>query len=297
MTDIIRDIKARGLHLSKLKGQCLLIDDSVMDRILDAADVKKGDLVIDIGTGPGHTVKKIMDRASAYIGIEKDAACYAMALDRTAGIAHCALVNADILANKHTINPEALDRIEEMIAAEKPERVKIVANLPYSVATPVIVQFLLQDRIKLDLITVMVQKEVGCRLTARDGSGAYGAVSVIVAAAGNARMVFDVGSGAFFPSPKVQSSVVVITPFEPGRRAVAEARIRAFEQFIGKVFNFRKKTIANAIQDSHVTAMNKAFIMRLFRENGMDPDKVMIRHTPEEMIAVFDIITTHGDAA
>ncbi|MFH1708872.1 MAG: rRNA adenine dimethyltransferase family protein [Planctomycetota bacterium] len=270
LDDAVREVRHSGLHLSKQRGQCLLRSAEVMEQILAGAEVGPADLVIDIGTGPGTTTPLVAPRCGHYIGVEIDAACFAQLRAKTAGLANCTLIHADILNGKRSLNPVVVAGIMGHAAAW-PGPVKMVANLPYHVATPVIMRFLLQNRIRLERMVVMIQREMARKLIARPGSELYGAVAALAAATGEVSILFDVSRQAFFPVPQVDSTVVLIRPHGSDRRGVAEADLAGFEAFVKDLFKYRRKKAVNSIMNARVSPLAKDAVLAAMEAAGVRP--------------------------
>ena len=236
---IVKDMKERGIFLSKRRGQCLLTDNNIMEKILRTANLGPDDLVLDIGCGPGYTIERLAGACKFYVGVEIDRKCFEMALEKTAALENCLLIHADMLAGKHALNSDVLASVADAVAAREPEKVKVVANLPYNVATPVTLNLLQQNDLNIDLMVIMVQREMAHKMTALPGGPSYGSVAVMVEALSAARMVFDVSRNSFFPRPKVDSAVVDVVPAGTGRRRMPDADMPEFERFVKNVFNIR----------------------------------------------------------
>lgn len=287
---IIKEVRSRGISLSKHKGQCLLVNNKVMDRIVKAAVLDKDDLVIDIGTGPGHLVERIAPYCGYYVGVEIDKKCYDLALKKTARLKNIFLINSDILKKKDALNPEVVEKIRGAIELVKPARVKVVSNLPYHIATPVIIRLLLQNEIPIDLMLVMVQREAAYKIGSHYGQKNYSHVSVIAGIACRSRIAFLVKKDSFFPRPMVESAVMEITPFGKDNRLVPDKDLRGFELFAKRVFNFRKKNIINSIMHSHVSTLDRSSIGELLLEIGIQPDRHILQCPVEDFIKLYHML-------
>jgi 16S rRNA (adenine1518-N6/adenine1519-N6)-dimethyltransferase len=296
LADAVRDVRASGLYLSKQRGQCLLRSTEVMDRILAAAELSPADLVIDIGMGPGTTAAMVAARCGHYLGVEIDTECYVQARAKTAGLGNCTLINADILSGKNSLNPKVLEVITARTAAW-PGPVKLVANLPYNVATPVIMRFLLQNSIHLERIVVMIQREMARKLIARPGGDAFGAVAVLTAAAGEAAILFDVSRQAFFPVPKVESAVVLIRPFAPGARRVADGDLAGFEGFVKEIFKYRRKKAVNSIMNARVSPLAKDAVAAAMEGAGVRAGIGINDCSVDDLAALYRVLVRPGGPA
>lgn len=213
-------LRQHGLWADKSFGQNFLIDHSVLQSILAAADITRADTVLEIGPGLGVLTRELAQRAAQVVAIELDQRLIGVLRETLADWPNITLVQGDALRYDVTALPQGA---------------LLVANLPYNVATPLLVSALESTRFKR--LVVMVQREVADRLSATAGERAYGALSLVVAHFGKARKVRDVKPTAFLPPPSVMSSVVRID-------VDAEARPHS-ELFtlIHEGFRHRRKTL------------------------------------------------------
>jgi 16S rRNA (adenine1518-N6/adenine1519-N6)-dimethyltransferase len=229
----LRDvIAAHGLGANKRLGQHFLLDLNVTAKIARAAGNLEGVTVIEIGSGPGGLTRALLDtEASKIVAVERDSRCVAALQDLVAGAkGRLELVEADALA---------LD-----LATLAPAPRAIVANLPYNIATPLLLAWLarIDDFVSL---TLMFQREVAERLCAVPRTKAYGRLSVMTQWLTEPRMLFDLPARAFTPQPKVDSSVVHLVP---RRRAENEPEFAAMERVVAAAFGQRRKMLRAALR-------------------------------------------------
>ena len=216
-----------NIDFQKKFGQNFIFDRNLLDAIAADAGVTKEDVVVEIGAGAGTLTAALADRAGEVIAYEIDEALRSV-LDRT-------------LANKtnvRVIYEDFLKRTDTL-----PARFKVVANLPYYVTTPIVMQ-LLEGDAHPESVTVMVQKEVAERLTAEPGTAEYGAITASLDLVADARITRIVGRQCFLPPPNVDSAVVRIDLREKGYSATEIATAR---KIIRAAFNMRRKTLANGL--------------------------------------------------
>ena len=197
-------LKKYHITASKSLGQNFLINDEVIEKTIDASCISNQDLVIEIGPGLGTLTKQLLQRAKKVIAIELDNRMIEILKDRFSLYSNLEIINEDILK----VN------LQEIIKKEKSENqikeVKIVANLPYYITTPIIMK-LLEDKLDITSITVMVQKEVAKRLTANLGEKLSGAITYSVQYYCNAEEIIEVQKESFIPVPEVESEVIKLT--------------------------------------------------------------------------------------
>ncbi|MBD5521484.1 MAG: 16S rRNA (adenine(1518)-N(6)/adenine(1519)-N(6))-dimethyltransferase RsmA [Lachnospiraceae bacterium] len=231
----IEILQKYNFNFQKKFGQNFLIDKNILEKIVDAAQIEDTDCVLEIGPGIGTMTQYLASRARSVIAVEIDKNLIPILQDTLSSYNNVKVLNEDIL--KVDIN-----RIVEEENAGKP--IKIVANLPYYITTPIIMQ-LFESHIALKSITVMVQKEVADRMQASPGSKDYGALSLAVQYYSEPEIITKVPASCFMPRPNVDSTVIRLTShenprLEPEEEAYLFAVIRAS-------FNQRRKTLVNGL--------------------------------------------------
>ena len=223
---------------NKNLGQNFLIDDDAVSGIVDAAKVSKDDLIIEIGPGLGTLTKELLDKAGKVICIELDKRMIEILNDRFSMYDNFKVLNDDVLK---------VD-LKNLISKEKIKTTKIVANLPYYITTPIIMK-LLEERLDIETITVMIQKEVADRLVTNPGTGDTGAITYAIHYYTEPKRVLEVPNTAFIPAPKVNSTVINLTILkEPKVKVQDEAKL--FE-LIKTAFMQKRKTLLNALSNSN----------------------------------------------
>jgi 16S rRNA (adenine1518-N6/adenine1519-N6)-dimethyltransferase len=227
-------IAAHGLLARKSLGQHFLLDLNLTRRIARAAGDLSGVTVIEVGPGPGGLTRALlMEGASRVIAIERDERCVRALADLAAAFPG----RLDIVAG------DALE-IDAGELARAAGRTKIVANLPYNIATPLLLAWL-ADATAFESLTLMLQKEVAERLAAVPRTKAYGRLSVMCQWRCEVKMLFDVPARAFTPPPKVTSSVVHLTP---RREPLAAADPDVLEKLVAAAFGQRRKMLRAALK-------------------------------------------------
>lgn len=227
-----------NIRADKSLGQNFLVDDDAVTGIVEAAEVSKDDLVIEIGPGLGTLTKELLEKAGKVICIELDKRMIEILEDRFSMYENFKVINDDVLK---------VD-LHELIKQEKCVNTKIVANLPYYITTPIIMK-LLEDRLDIKSITVMIQKEVADRLVTEPGKGDTGAITYAISYYTNPKRVLEVQNDAFIPAPKVNSSVIKLEVLQEPRVIVKEEK-KLFE-LIKTAFMQKRKTLVNALTNSN----------------------------------------------
>lgn len=256
-----------GLRPRNKLGQNFLIDLNVLDFIVRESDLTRADLVLEVGTGTGSLTTKLADHAGAVLSVEIDRDFHALALEALADRPHAHLLRADVLKNKNNVNPEVFVRLKELRATYRPQRVKLVANLPYAVATPVISNLLLAD-VALERMVVMVQWEIAERLRARPGTKDYGALSVLVQSVADVQVLRRLPPSVFWPRPQVASAVVRIIPSAEKRAIVPD--VHRFRVFLRDLYAHRRKNLRGGLLGIPSLLYDKAAIDAKLVELGLD---------------------------
>jgi 16S rRNA (adenine1518-N6/adenine1519-N6)-dimethyltransferase len=235
----------RGISPRRRLGQNFLIDLNIHDLIVSAADVGAGDLILEVGSGTGALTSLMAARGASVLAVDVDPAMTRLTAVAVAGLPNVRAVNLDILANKNTLNSEVLDSARAAIAVEPGKQFKMVANLPYHVATPVIVNLLVHPVLCPVVLVVTVQHELAERMCAKAGSSAYGALSVVVQALAEVSIVRSLPPAVFWPQPKVNAAVVSIRPDAKKRAGVGD--VAWFHNFVRRAFLHRRKNLRHVL--------------------------------------------------
>lgn len=228
---------------SKL-GQNFLIDLNLLDFIVRHADLTRADLAIEVGTGTGGLTARLAALAGSVLSVEIDRDFHVLAQDAVGGMEHVQLLHADALKNKNRINPDVFAALDAMRQRYRPQRIKLVANLPYAVATPVISNLLLSD-VPIERMVVTVQWEIAEKLAAGPGGKEFGALSVLVQAIADVEILRRLPPNAFWPRPAVESGIVRIWPRSAKREQVPDLlRLRGF---LRDLYSHRRKNLRGAL--------------------------------------------------
>ena len=264
MSNILEDtkfiMKKYKIRANKALGQNFLINQHVVDKIVENSHITKEDLVIEIGPGLGTLTKDLLEKAGKVICIELDKKMIKILTDRFSLYDNFELIHGDVLKV----------RLNKIIKEEKEKNgfkfAKIVANLPYYITTPIIMK-LLEDRLDLESITVMIQKEVADRLIAIPGEKETGAITYSVYYYATAEGIMEVPNDSFIPEPEVTSKVIKLTlrkepPVEVKSRGV-------MFRIIKSAFMQRRKTLLNALTNTKVF-MSKEEGLEILKELQLD---------------------------
>ncbi|MCS7159997.1 MAG: 16S rRNA (adenine(1518)-N(6)/adenine(1519)-N(6))-dimethyltransferase RsmA [Gemmatales bacterium] len=261
-------LEAHGLRPKNKLGQSFLIDLNFLDFMIRQAQLSRDDLVIEIGSGTGSLTAKIAAQAGHVLSVEIDAGFFELAQENTEQFDNVTLLLADILEKKSQLNPEVLGQIQRLWQSGKWHHMKLVSNLPFVVATPVIVNFLLSD-LPLELLLVTIQWELAARLEAQPATKDYSAVSVIVQALADVEVLRRMPPQLFWPRPKVDSALVRIIPRPEKRAAIRD--LGWFHRLVRDIYLHRRKNLRGALEPLYKGQLTREQLDELLRQHGFDP--------------------------
>lgn len=248
-----------NIRADKSLGQNFLIDENIVNSIIENSFITKEDLVIEIGPGLGTLTSKLLEKAGKVICIELDSRMINILSSRFSLYKNFELINNDILK----VNLKKL--IEENLC-QNIKYVKVVANLPYYITTPIIMK-LLEDKLTLTSITVMVQKEVAIRLASNPGEKESGAITCAIHYYTNPKIIVDVPNTSFIPSPKVDSAVIKFDVLHTPSINVVDEKL--FFSIIKAAFLQKRKTLINCLTNSNIFN-NKSDAEKMLLDLGFD---------------------------
>ena len=257
-------MKKYNITANKNYGQNFLIDESIVNQIIDSAEINKDDLIIEIGPGLGTLTSLLLEKSGKVVCIELDKNMVEILKDRFLLYNNFDLINDDVL--KVDLNKIILDN-------SKFKNFKVVANLPYYITTPIIMK-LLENKLNLKSITVMVQKEVAERLTEKPGGKNTGAITYSINYYTNPRIVLNVSKESFIPVPKVDSSVIHLDVLSNTKIKVKDEQF--FFKIIKCAFLQKRKTLINSLSNSGIA--NKELLEKVLKEIDVD-----IKIRPEQL--------------
>ncbi len=242
LTFLKKVFDAQGFDPKAKLGQNFLIDLNLVDLIARSADLTADDCVLEVGTGTGSLTARLADRAGTVVTVEIDNALQPVAEQMCAGRRNVTFVRGDCLAKKSELNPHMLAEWDRVGAAFKHR--KVVANLPYVIATPLVSNFLVLDK-PIDCLVIMVQWEIAERMAAQASTKDYNALSVLIQGLADVSIVRKVGPTNFFPQPKVDSAIVKIVPNAEKRAKLGD--VLKFRSFIRDLYTHRRKNLRQAL--------------------------------------------------
>ena len=248
-------MKTNSIFAKKMFGQNFLIDDNILQNIVDSANVSAQDIIIEIGPGLGNLTHYILETGAKVIAFEIDTDMIEILNDRFRNVSNLEIINKDIL------KVDMQEYLED-------KKVKIIANLPYYITSPIIFK-LLEYRKNIQSITIMIQKEVADRINAAPHSKDYGVLTISTNYIANVKKMFDVPNKSFIPAPNVTSAVIQITPNCDKEKALMIEDESAFKDLVKKAFSARRKKLSNSLLNGGINNMSKQDIESMIEQVGL----------------------------
>ena len=256
----------RGMRPQTRLGQNFLIDLNLVEFIASEGRLDEHDVVLEIGTGTGGMTTFLAEQAGSVVSVELDPRMYALAKESTAACPNVHLLNCDALKNKNHFNPEVLALVEEQLALIPESRLKVVANLPYSIATPVISNMVASDLPWVRMI-VTIQLELAQRMAATPAKSTYGALSVWLQAQCRVKILKRLGMQVFWPRPRVNSAIMRLSPNRQHKDKIAS---RPFLQdFLRRLFHVRRKLLRGVIVSMYRRQLEKSQVDAILEAAGL----------------------------
>ena len=281
----IEVLQKYNFNFQKKFGQNFLIDTRVLEEIIDAAEITKDDFVLEIGPGIGTMTQYLCEAAREVVAVEIDTNLIPILKDTLSAYDNVEVLNQDIL--KVDIASLAKERNNN-------RPIKVVANLPYYITTPIIMG-LFESHVPIDSITIMVQKEVADRMQEGPGSKEYGALSLAVQYYAKPEIVVNVPPSCFMPQPKVGSAVIRLTRHEQSPVEVEDEKLMF--QVIRASFNQRRKTLANGLNNFGSFGLSKEEIQSCIEELGVPVNIRGEALSLEQFAELANIINRHRQQA
>lgn len=257
----------QGFHPRTDLGQNFLIDLNLLEYVVNEAELSDRDVVLEIGAGTGGMTTFLAQRAAAVVSVEVDRRIIEFTRQAVAPYSNVTLLHQDALKSKHTFAPEVVAALREKLAEGPDRRLKLVANLPYSIATPVISN-LVASELPWNRMVVTIQLELGERMNAKPGTSDYSALSAWLQSQCRVRILKRLPPTVFWPRPKVNSAIVLVTPKPTGRDAIADRAF--FQDFLRRLFTQRRKFLRSVLVSMFRKELAKEDIDGLLAEMKFD---------------------------
>lgn len=257
MVSIKKELEAYGLAPKKKLGQHFLVDQNILKKVVKTAEIEKDDVVLEVGPGLGMMTLVLADQARRVVAVEIDSKLVEILKKKVEGYPHVEVIQKDILEMDF-----------KQLHEREGQPIKVVANLPYQISTPLLFQFI-EARQAFSSLTLMLQKEVAERMIAPPDGKEYGPLSIFTQLVADLSICFFIKPSCFFPPPKVDSAVVHVTWKD--QPVVAIQDMEWFKKVVRGCFNYRRKTLINGLKFSGLPL--PADTAERMNRIGMDPQR------------------------
>ena len=244
-------------------GQNFLIDVNLVEYIARSAELDEKDVVLEVGAGTGGMTAFLVKDAGHVISVELDENVFPLAQEAVKDADNVTLIKTDILKNKHTFSPEVMDLVQEKLDSIEGSRLKLVSNLPYNVATPV-VSNLVATELPWKRMVITIQLELGQRMSAKPGSSHFGALSAWLQAQCFVKILKRLGNQVFWPRPKVNSAIVLLRPQNERRKAIGDREF--YHDFVRRLFHHRRKLMRGVLCGMYRKQIDKAVVDDILKD-------------------------------
>lgn len=251
---LMRLFESEGIHPRSDYGQNFLIDINILEFIVREAELTVDDVVLEVGPGTGGLTTFLAREAGHVVSVELDPNMHRLASQATAESPNVTLLNCDALANKNHLAAELLAAVQAQLDVSPKRRLKLVANLPYAVATPVVSNLLATD-LPWTRMVITIQLELGQRMSAEPGSSNYGSLAVWLQSQTRVRILRKLGPTVFWPRPGVDSAIVRIDPDPELRAKIADREF--LHDFIRRLFQQRRKRLRAVLSGMYSADLDK----------------------------------------
>jgi 16S rRNA (adenine1518-N6/adenine1519-N6)-dimethyltransferase len=284
---LMHRFREAGIRPQTKFGQNFLIDMNLLDILVDAAELTADDVVLEIGTGTGSLTAMLAPRVAAVVTVEVDPVMFQLAGEELHALPNVTMLHADALKNKNRFNPLVLQAVAERLAAGPGRRFKLVANLPYSIAAPIVGNFLVEDR-PPELMAVTIQKELADRFAAPPCTKDYSALSIWVQCQCQTEILRVLPPTVFWPRPKVSSAFLRIRPDAEMRNKIFDRPF--FQRFVRNLFTHRRKFLRAQLLHAVSEKLDKAAVDEILAESQLSPSLRAEQLPPAAILELAEIV-------
>lgn len=268
-TYLAERLREIGVEPASRHGQNFLIDLNLVELIVNSAEIDECDVVLEVGTGTGSLTAMMAPKAAAVVTVEIDGHLFELASEQLLDFDNVTMLHTDALKNKNRFNPEVMETIGERLAEAPDRRLKLVANLPYNVATPILSNLLTCEHTPHSMVAT-IQKELAERIVAQPWSKDYGALSVWIQSQCSAEIVRTMPPSVFWPRPKVDSAIIRLVVDRTKRESIPNRTY--FHQFVKSIFLHRRKFLRANVVSAMKRHLTKQQVDELMDAMGFGPD-------------------------
>ena len=276
-----------GIHPRGKLGQNFLIDLNLLRLLHDSAQLEPHDVVLEVGTGMGSLTGLMSQSAARVITVDVDPVLHQLAKEELQDRTNITFIHADILRNKNRLNPDVLDAVRTALADVPDARFKLAANLPYSIATPLMSNLLLTDIVPHSM-TVTIQKELAERIVARPSTKDYSSLSVWMQSQCRCHFVRNLPPSVFWPRPKVDSAIIHVLYDPRLRKRIPD--LEFFHEFSRAVFFHRRKFLRSELISMLKNKLDKPAVDGIMSEMGFTDQTRAETLTVDQLLKLCEII-------
>ena len=283
---LMNRFKKAGIRPDPRRGQNFLIDLNLVELLARSAEITKEDVVLEVGTGTGSLTAMLADQAAHVITVEVDTRMFDLAQESLMDYTNVTFLRLDALKNKNRLNPQLCDSITQRLALNPNASFKLVANLPYNIATPILSNLLVSPPTP-DLMVATIQKELADRMTANPSTKSYNALSIWMQVQCDVQVVRVMPPTVFWPQPKVQSAIVKIQPIPAQRARIPD--LGFFHRTVRALFFHRRKYLRSVLLSAFKEQFDKPQVDAILAEAGLKGDERAEQLSVEKILELCEI--------
>lgn len=292
LTFLSKTLERAGLQPKTKYGQNFLVDLNLLKILIDGADLSQQDIVLEIGTGLGSLTKTMATKAGAIVTVEVDRDLQALATKELKPFPNVRLLSCDALRNKNHLRPEVLDSVKEGLRRIEGSKFKLVANLPYNVATPILSNLLTETPL-VERMVVTIQKELGERIIAKPSCKDYSALSIWMQAQCDCEILRVLPPTVFWPQPKVDSAIIRLIPNPQKRARIVD--LEFFHTRLRAMFFHRRKFLRSEVFTTMKDILTKPQVDEILESLNLAPNLRAENLTVEQMIELIEACRLKGN--
>jgi 16S rRNA (adenine1518-N6/adenine1519-N6)-dimethyltransferase len=291
LTFLSKTLERAGLQPKTKYGQNFLVDLNLLKILIDGAELSTQDIVLEIGTGLGSLTKTMATKAGAIVTVEVDRDLQALATKELKPFPNVRLLSCDALRNKNHLRPEVLDSVKEGLRRIEGSKFKLVANLPYNVATPILSNLLTETPL-VERMVVTIQKELGERIIAKPSCKDYSALSIWMQAQCDCEILRVLPPTVFWPQPKVDSAIIRLIPNAQKRARIVD--LEFFHTRLRAMFFHRRKFLRSEVFTTMKDLITKPQVDEILESLNLAPNLRAENLTVEQMIELIEACRLKG---
>jgi len=282
---ISKSLERAGLHPKTKYGQNFLVDLNLLDILVNGSDIQKTDVILEVGTGMGSLSKLMSPLAGAVVTVEIDRDLQALAAKQLRDLDNVTMLTCDALRNKNHMREDVLIAVREKMASIPNSNFKLISNLPYNVATPIISNLLTVDPFP-DRMVVTIQKELAQRIVAEPGCKDYSALTIWMQSLCDCEILRILPPSVFWPSPKVDSAIIRVTPNPNKRKRIVD--LEYFHSRLRALFFHRRKFLRSQIFTATQDDLTKPQVDEILEKLNLQPNLRAEQLSVEQIIELLE---------